>query len=1725
MARRRRIAILVGVGLAIVLLVGTYFGLRTTADGPDLGDKIASILNKRMRGRVEIGSVEWPADAVKKVVTGGWVPIVLRDVRVWDDCALSSVTTADPDELRTGDPNDDCTPDDRPDPDPHSKRRPRRLLIRTDRVTADIDIHALAFGNHDFVFRNLVVHGGEALIEQTTEPYPLHAYDRQIVSIVTAFYPRMSAGFRAGIYADQPPPIFDLRDIHIEDLNLTIHVGPDEHDDGSITYAFAARVEGVNMDVGTEPRRDSYLYMDAVDPLVAKFYVHIALTGKRAHVRVFDKGPRAAFHIPAPGESWVGPGRDAMYELELVDLDLQRLAQVPTEWPRKDYVANTLEVDLRAHTLPCKDDDHPERAPDPKDGADVRLSGQVQNYWDRPYDGSWDLALDAKNLGPTIHTCIKKKVSGDHVDGRITLSGPFVALPKIGLDLKNVDVDVPLDARQEPLKLTLAEVHGSIDLVNDTGKIEKTRALVKSSGKEPPGELDVAALFALAPYSASATVDIVKPIEVSRFLPARLAAATGGKLLGHLHAAGDVDVGFALDELDLSLGPTVADRAVRVHKGRLFTNDDFDTIDIDHVAFDAGQSHASVYGSVDTVHGELHHVTIDGEFPDLDVWLARLGLPPIAKKAGDGKIVIDGRLDDPTVSIDTVLSGVPCIDKLTVHGQAHGDVIDIPRLATDGFGGPLQGSARIRIGGAVPVLEKLHLEGTKLAVAKMCGLAGTASGTLDRAEIDAHGSIDKSRPLPEWLALASVYATAGKLEVFGDAYSNVSVCLNRKDDTACRPRASHLDDDDLQECAAGKAGTGGFCAVVSATRDAGGRLDATIAKLPGAGAARGRVAQPAKLGGTIALEDVPASVLDRFAHTGTAGGFLSATLHLAGTPEAPQARGAIALLRGWALGGFIGDSVLEVAPATLANGAAGVSLKGSALAGRLAVNATLGTAAPYPVELGIDAHRVEVDPFLDVAALLRSPDPVSAWASGKVTIHTLLSPPPGKSAQTDAWLELSELQATVAHHSTDGRLIPLTIAAKPQAAGGAAVSIHVTPELIELACRDGHTPCNATLATPVGDIALAGHASFSEMNLTADGTFDLARLGGLLDTTFDDIRGKAVLHAALTGTLAHPTYEVGLDLTPKDPAKDTIQVRPVGSDTVVRVPGGKIRLANGELGFDGVAIDVEDDPSADQGRLTVRGTIGLDSSLTPESWALVVQGRVAGKLIGVLVPSMVSEATGAATIGPAQCPANPDGQVPDTCGALVLSGNGKLPDIAGTLSFAPPAGKKKVRPIAVIPRGVRRELAFVDGGVDITTASSGDHRTYTVEIGRQTGAVITIDREGRLTDIAGTLEMRDGSPTKANVTFDATNIPLKVPDGTLDLTLSARGVTIGLDGGRLRVGCDGAQSDESCGAISVINGAFKRNYELTDAIVPVAPVRPAAKPFWEEYPALGAAELDLYVDVAKFSVKNNIANPVDLSGAIRVSGTPREPRLDGEIRVDRGEFRIPGTRARFTRTTGAVRFQPTAAADDPQLELSSDADFRDLNGQDHVITLTITGTLGKPLWDLRTSTGYDKSQTLALLVLGQNPDQLRRSLGDQSIGSNPTVVDPTTSPSATAADQVVKDLAGDAVTGLLGSSLTKLLPVDVLRFELGFGAIGVHAERKLLRNINVLGDAELTTLGRTLGISGVVTTPWLKALHWGMNNQFSFKGGYLSKLYNDPADAPLDVSDASISVVYKLFIP
>ncbi|MFT3699589.1 MAG: translocation/assembly module TamB domain-containing protein [Kofleriaceae bacterium] len=1698
-----------------MLLSSTAFAfLRIKLEGPELAEKIAGVLNKRMRGRIEVGSVEWPTGALKTVATGGWVPVVVRDVKVWDDCVLSAeIPPGDPEEARSGDPNEDCTPDERPDPDPASRRKPRKLLIAAPLITAEVDIHALMFGHHDFAFRNIWVHGGEALLEQTREPYPLHAYDRTIVSIVTAFYPRMKAGFRAGIYADSPPPIFDLRDIHIEHLNLTVHLAPFTNKNGTIGFGMTARLEDVNADAAStgvagigpaleqirngrdavlalapvfKSHDDNYLHMDATDPLVAKFYVRLALRAGHGRIRVYDEGPRAAFTMPKDG-TW-GTGRKAMYDVQLSEVVLDRLAQMPSDWARRDYIANTLELDLKAKTIPCN-------GGDPKDGASLHVSGELANYWDRPYDGTWNLALALKNLGPTLHTCIKSKMSGDNLDGTITLTGPFIASPKVTLDLHGLDYDLPLTAKTEPLHLTLAEVHAEVDLVNDQGSIEKTKAQIRG-GKEP-GELMISSTFGLKPYNAKASIDIVKPIDVGRFLPGQISTSVGRYLGGKLTAVGDVDKGFALEDFDLTLAPTPTDRLVRVHRGRLFTENDFDTIGIQKVAIEAGRSHAVFDGFVDAVKQTLS-ITIDGDFPDLDMWLRRFGLPQFAKSAGGGQIVINGPLKSPTVGVRLNLGGVPCMDNLTLDAEVKGQIATIHHVSSTGLGGQIDGNGVVAL--TTPkVIEKFHLEGRKIDAGRLCGLAGVVKGTLDAIDVDVgKTTIVPNRPPLDWLPALTAKLTAEHLSIMGDPVSKLSACVNgaADSDKACGADRAHLTEDDPKQCNDAKA-RGGACVVAAADRDHGGSFAAMVIDIPALKA--GKTTTPRHLGGTVEIEDIPLSVVDQFIGQGLIGGLFSATLHLQGSGSAPQADGTLWLIRSWIKNAFVGDSQIQITPIMVGK-MPSVFLRGSVLAGQLQISGTIGTVAPFPVDVAITARRVEVDPLVDLVKLLHLPVPLQIWASGTVTVHTELAPLDKKPAHPEAWVELTEMEAIIDQRSRDGRLTPLRFALRSQGSDAYAMSLHVTPQTIELACRDttapnGRKPCSAALETPAGIVSIEGGATTAGMNIHATGTLQLERLAGLLENQVDAIDGAIGLEARVTGTFDKPTYKVELD------TNNELHIRPAGADTTLVVQkNGQIMLANGVLGFNSFVVAVQDDRQTQRGALNVGGTVKLDG-FKPAAWGVNIDGKIPGKMLLALAPNSIAQASGLARID----------------GILALSGRGTLPNVYGTLTFDPDSTEKRRATFSISPRGVRREINLLGGSIEIDSSINGDHRVYSFKID-DNPLTASIDGEGKIQNVRGNFVLRDGSPQSARIDLDAENLPFKRV-GELDLNISAKDISLELPSAN--------SVWIARGNVSIVNGEYKRDFEI-QSLRPAGQTVAPARPFWDEYPAIGNADLNLTLDVRKFAVHNNITpNPIELEGPrIYITGTPRDPRLSGSIRVQRGDFRLPGTRATFTSTTGSIDFAENDRASNPRLDITSTASLQDLSGQQHIITLTINGTLDQPLWDLKTSTGYDKSQTLALLFLGRNPEQLRRSLGDQGAGTNPQIIESSTNPSAGFADQIVKDLAGQWVSDLLGDSLKNVLrlddPRDVLRFEVGFGSVGGTLKKYWFENLSTEFAGEQTTRGTSVNVTLELRTPF-HPLRRVTNDRVTLQGVWLNKNFYDPAE--LDINDLKGQLVYHLIIP
>ena len=178
--------------------------------------------------------------------------------------------------------------------------------------------------------------------------------------------------------------------------------------------------------------------------------------------------------------------------------------------------------------------------------------------------------------------------------------------------------------------------------------------------------------------------------------------------------------------------------------------------------------------------------------------------------------------------------------------------------------------------------------------------------------------------------------------------------------------------------------------------------------------------------------------------------------------------------------------------------------------------------------------------------------------------------------------------------------------------------------------------------------------------------------------------------------------------------------------------------------------------------------------------------------------------------------------------------------------------------------------------------------------------------------------------------------------------------------------------------------------------------------------------------------------------------------------------RFPGTRAKFTNTTGSIDFAENEHASNPHLDITSEAtDYLDLSGQQHIITLDDH----RHARAARCGTSRPRPATTSrrrsrCSFLGRNPEQLRRSLGDQSLGSTPTISETSTNPSAGFADQIVKDLAGDWVSEPARRLADASSPASTCCASRSASARSACTpRRRRLENIRALGDAEQTIRG------------------------------------------------------------
>ncbi len=568
------------------------------------------------------------------------------------------------------------------------------VVLAAKHVTAELDAHPAMFGRHDLHVRNLkILRGGSALIKEVRQPYPVHEYDRTTISLASAFYPQRRPAFRAGISAGSSP-VFDLEDYEVAGATLDF-----------VYRHFSAHVE--------DAHGKGFLRADGSDPLGSRLYFSLTPHAPRG---TFRKGPVA---------------------IDLEDVRVERLAQLPQDWPH-DSLPRGLRYEMRARSV---------------EGADVHLVGELEQSWKDMFGGEHDVTLTLGDAGKLADRLTGGVASGDDLSARVNVSGPVLG-PKVSVKLEGVDLALATGGRRPPLDLHLDRATAAFDDATDAGYLEDTVAV--GAG----GEVRLSATF--QSDHVNLHVQIPRALDIGPYLPERARRVAGTKLSGRLHVSGNRAF-QRLDQLDLRLGSAhVTGGATRTQDG---------TINPDGVELRLGKTRVSrLRGVIDAAAGTLA-LKFNATSTDLERWLERAGAPPVATEL-DGTGTLKGSIADPVATADVTLRGVPVVGQVVTRLGYGGGAVTVQDARSTALGGTLTGSGKLILGKR-PRLVDARVQGDDLDLSRVPGLAGVVTG---KARIDARASGLLLAPEAEGTA------TFAGLTVAGDAYQDTQLVVHTERD-------------------------------------------------------------------------------------------------------------------------------------------------------------------------------------------------------------------------------------------------------------------------------------------------------------------------------------------------------------------------------------------------------------------------------------------------------------------------------------------------------------------------------------------------------------------------------------------------------------------------------------------------------------------------------------------------------------------------------------------------------------------------------------------------------------------------------------------------------------------------------------------------------------------------------------------------------------------------------
>jgi autotransporter translocation and assembly factor TamB len=758
-------------------------------------------------------------------------------------------------------------------------------------------------------------------------------------------------------------------------------------------------------------------------------------------------------------------------------------------------------------------------------------------------------------------------------------------------------------------------------------------------------------------------------------------------------------------------------------------------------------------------------------------------------------------------------------------------------------------------------------------------------------------------------------------------------------------------------------------------RDTGARIEA-----------QGRYAFSGEMGWTVNVRDVALEGIPGLKQTGGAvTGRLSAELTGGGTIERPLLRGTIDLEGVTARGAALGDGRIAIGPS--AEG--GLSVTGD-LFGRLKLAAVAAFTPEGPhVKGGLEFDKLVLEDFL--------PELV-ALGDGKGRVSGRLGIELGPRVPLTAEAVLTELALSVSRQVGTG----------PSARPAQRLSVRNGGPVRVVVVGDRVTVHDTRLLTDGGEFKLRGALAGDAISGQVSGFLNLELLQPFLPPPIQTLAGDVRVQLKAGGTLSHPEAEGGLAIA------SPVRMRFDGFEPEILVPSGAVRLTPGAVRLDDLAVTV------DEATMTLRGQTTFDERFALQTVGLDAQGEVSARLLALVAPEAVTEASGRARI------------------QAHLAGATEAPDAAVRVDL---------KGVDIRLRGLDRELSLGSGIIELSPRELSLRNVRAL-----------VDGQGVLRIDAGTVAVKSFAITESGpeIELGAIRLPLRgerlsYSDGAVELADLGFDLTLaGASPDALSLG----------GEVRIASGRYVRDFTVRNLVISPNINESSTTPFYEGQPWLESLGLDLRVRTIgdSFVVQNNLAPEIHMVLDLHVGGTLPAPQIAGGVRPTDGRFHIPGIRGDFDLVPNVnhITFVSTKSIDEgdtPELFLEAENSVTDSVGRDHDVRVRISGPIGQMRMDLL-STGLDRNQTMVLLLSGRTTEQTFQTT-NATFGSNVrTGTDVVGQITRDSVANLVEPYIDDTLELLTGRKIHLRPTIGADGFELRLGA---RLSRQLDLNLSFLG--------------------------------------------------------------------